>query len=244
MVMQILNSKTVSNTQAKEVYVRPPFSESHVTIIEGDPRQGKTETGVARIRDSFDKDCVRIYCKNNFHIQCEVKSFNRHTRIARIKYNGVIKQFRIPSDYKMHSPMRIFSNTPFYGIPYTFVPSFNHLMLWLKAGVIVNGWLLVDEAQVGMNSRASMTELGRELAKLYHQFGKMQLDVIIVVPMARMVDYLLRTVPNEHIHCNYNESTKKITLSIRKKGVQGEKIVSYYAPEYWGNYDTGRRIVQ
>jgi hypothetical protein len=108
----------------------------------------------------------------------------------------------------------------------------------------VNGWLLVDEAQVGMNARACMTELGIELAKLYHQFGKMQLDVIIVVPMARMVDYLARTVPNEHIHCVYNERTKKISLAIRKKGVNGERIVDYYAPEYWKNFDTGRRIIK
>jgi hypothetical protein len=244
MVMEILNSKVIRNPSTKEVYERPPFSESHVTIIEGDPRQGKTETGVARIRDAYDKDCVRIYCKNILNIKCEIKSYNRHTRVARVKYKGNIKQFRIPPDYKMNSPMNIFSNTPLYGIPYKFVPSFNHLMHWLKTGIVVNGWVLVDEAQVGMNARASMTELGRELAKLYHQFGKMQLDVIIVVPMARMVDYLARTVPNEHIHCTYNEKTKKIMLTIRKKGVQGEKIVEYYAPEYWRNYDTGRRIVQ
>jgi hypothetical protein len=227
-----------------DAYVRPPFSESHVTIVEGDPRQGKTETGVARIRDAYDKDCVRVYCRSILRIACDVKSFNRHTRIAKIKYKGMLRQFRIPESYKMHSPMNIFSNTPLYGIPYRYVPSFRHLMAWLKAGYIVNGWLLVDEAQVGMNARACMTELGIELAKLYHQFGKMQLDVIIVVPMARMVDYLARTVPNEHIHCVYNERTKKISLAIRKKGVNGERIVDYYAPEYWKNFDTGRRIIK
>lgn len=237
----------IAERQAGQVgrkYVRPPFSEAHVTICEGDPRQGKTCTAVARVRDAYDKDSVHVYCEEVLKVKCEVKSYNRHTRVAKIRYNGGLKLLRVPPNYKMHSPMKIFSNTPLYGIPYVFLPTFEHMMEWLKQGIIADGWLIVDEAQVGMNARACMTELGKELAKLYHQFGKMQLDVVIVVPMARQIDYLLRTVPTERIHCTYDARTKKITLLIRKRGVQGEKRVGYYAPEYWPNFDTSWTVAQ
>jgi len=220
-----------------------PFTEARVTIVEGDQGEGKSTTGVARIRDAYDKDCVRVYCEETFKIKCDVKSYDRGKRIARIQYNGTTRLIRIPTSYKMHSQIRIFSNLQLFGIPYVYCPSFNHIMAWLKNGVMVDGWLLIDEAYLGMNARACMSALGRELESQYFQFRKMRLNVIIITPMARLIDWAMRTIPTEHIHCSYNKKTFKITLAIRKRGIKGEKKVSYDARQYWPNFDTNQRII-
>lgn len=241
MVTQVAERTLV---QDREKYIRPPFTEAHVTVIEGENRSGKTNTAVARIVDSYYKDCVRIYCENVLHIKCQIRSFDRRNRIVKIKYKGVLKLLRIPADYKLHSPMRIFCNFHLFGIPHTYCPSFNHILAWLKQGYIVDGWLVVDEAYVGMNARSCMTTLGKELEVIYPQMAKMQLDVIIVTPMARLIDWVMRTIPTEHIHCIYNPKTRKITLTIRKKGIKGERKLDYDATQYWKNFRTNERIVQ
>lgn len=241
MVTEVVK-QALPQVQAK--YVRPPFTETHVSLIEGDEGGGKTCTAVARVRDAYDKDCVRIYCENVLHIKCKVRSYSRRNRIAKIKYNGSLKILRIPQDYRLYSPMRIFCNFHLYGIPYFYIPSFNHILAWLKQNIIIDGWLVVDEAYVGMNARSCMTELGRKLAMQYRQFRKMQLDVIIITPIARQIDFLLRMVPTEHIHCTYNPKTRKITLAIRKKGIKGEQKVDYDATQYWPNFRTNERVIQ
>ncbi len=241
MVVQIAEQKVLLE---EERYVRPPFTEAHVTIIEGDNRSGKTNTAVARIVDSYWKDCVRIYCENVLHVKCDVRSYNRKNRVAKIRHKGGLRLLRIPQNYKLHSPMRIFCNFHLYGIPFTYCPSFIHMLTWLKQGKILDGWLVVDEAYVGMNARASMSTLGKALEEMYPQFAKMQLDVIIVTPMARLIDWVLRTIPTEHIHCEFNPKTRKITLTIRKKGIKGEQKVDYDATQYWPNFKTNERIVQ
>lgn len=230
--------------KTEKTYVRPPFTEAHVTIVEGDNRSGKTNTATARVRDAYDNDCVRVYCDEVLHARCEVVNYNRKSRTAKVRYNGVVKRLRIPKSYKLHSSMKIFCNYKLYGIPHYYLPSFNHMLHWLEQGIIVNGWLVVDEAYVGMNARASMSKLGRALEARYFQFAKMQLDVIIVTPMARLVDWTLRTIPTEHIHCEYNAKTRIITLTIRKKGIKGERKVDYDATQYWKNFRTNERIVQ
>ena len=234
----------VPPTHSVKPYARAPFTEAHVTICEGDQRSGKTNTATARVVDAYYKDCVRVFCDEVLHINCLVKNFDRRNRIAKIRYNGGLRLLRIPTDYKLHSPMRIFCNYHLYGVPFTFAPSFSHILDWLKRGFIINCWLVVDEAYVGMNARASMQALGKALANQYWQLGKMQLDVIIVTPMARLIDWELRTIPTEHIHCTYNPKNHKITLSIRKKGIQGEQKVDYDARQYWKNFRTNERIVQ
>ncbi len=221
---------------------RAPFTEAHVTIVEGEQGGGKSITATARVRDAYDKDCVRVFCQKVMRIKCEVKSYDRKTRIAKIRHNGGRKQLRIPSSYKLHSPMQIFCNYHLFGFPYVYIPSFDHTLAWLKQGIIVDAWLIVDEAYVGMNARESMRALGKELEKQYFQFRKMQLNVIIVTPMARLVDWAMRTIPTERIHCTYNEKSRKVTVTIRKKGIPGEHKFDYDSTPYRANFRTNERI--
>ncbi len=219
-----------------------PFAEAHVCLVEGTQGSGKNTTGVARVVDAYFKDCVRIFCMDVLHVNCEVKFYDSRTRIARIKHQGEMKLLHVPSSYKLHSPMRIFCNFHLYGIPYVFCPSFEYILDGLKSGLIGNGWLMVDEYYIGGNARECMTALGKELNKQSFQFRKMQLNVIIITPMARLIDWTMRMIPTEHILCSYNKNTRKVTLTIRRKGEKGTREVPYDATQYWPYFWTNERI--
>jgi hypothetical protein len=203
---------------------------------------GKSVSAVARIRDRYDNDCVRIFLRDVLKITCEVKSYDRRNRIAKIKYNGNRLLIRIPSDYKLHSPMHIFTNFHLFGIPYVFCQSFETILRWLKDGTISDGILAIDEAYLGINARECMSALGREMEKQSFQYRKMQLEVMIITPMARLIDWTARVIPTERILCSYNEKTREVTLTIKKKGVKGSREVTYDSTPYRANYWTNERI--
>jgi hypothetical protein len=236
----------LANVEIPEFYVpegEEPFSEAHVCIIEGEQRSGKTVTATGKVTDSYYKDCVRIYCETVLKwVKFEVKAYDRKSRVAKVKYEGKTVLFRIPTEYKLKSPMRIFSNIHLFGLPYVYIPSFRHLLYYLKKGIVRDGWLIIDEAHKGMNARAGMSTLGQELEKQGFEFGKMKLDVIIITHMARLIDWALRTIPTEHISCTYDAKRRLVTYEIRKKGERGTRSISYDPSQYWGNYWTNEKV--
>lgn len=221
-----------------------PFSEPHITIVEGDQRSGKSVYAVGKIRDSYDKDCATIYCRNVLKLNCEVIAYYRHERVIKLKHEGVLKALRVPESYKMHSPMRIFSNIHLYGMPYVYIPSFVYMLRGIQSGFISKGWLLSDESVRGMSARGGMTTMGREWVAEYFQFGKSLLDVIIITHFARQIDAFARMIPTQRVHCTYDKNTRRVHFTLRKKGEQGETEHSFYAPEYWGNYRTNEKVNQ
>ncbi|KKL98812.1 hypothetical protein LCGC14_1820610, partial [marine sediment metagenome] len=104
------------------------------------------------------------------------------------------------------------------------------------------GWLLVDEYYIGGNARESMSTLGRELEKQSFQYRKMQLEVVIITPMSRLIDWTARLIPTERISCEYEAKTGRVTLSIRKRGRKGTREVSYDSLPYRRYYWTNERI--
>jgi hypothetical protein len=219
-----------------------PFTEAHVTIVEGDQRGGKTCYAVKTILQSYFKDCVRIFCEKVLEIKVEVLSYSKKTRVAKIKYQGQTKYIKIPEEYKLKSPMRIFSNVHIYGVPYVIIPSFRHMLYWLKTGVLSNGWLLADESHRGMSARNGMSAMGKDFVGEYYQLGKSMLDVIIITHHARMIDYLARLVPTKRIHCSYDKKTFRVNYTVREKGVQGTRELSFDARPWFGNYYSNEKV--
>lgn len=219
-----------------------PFQYAHVTFITGEQGSGKSVSAVARVRDAYDKDCVNNYCREILKIGAVVKWYDRRKRIAKISHNRILKLIRIPESYKLHSSLKIFCNFHLFGMRYTFIPSFQHLARWLEDGTIAEGYLVIDEYYLGGFARESMSVLTRRLAQLSQQFRKRQLEVIIMCQLARMADWTMRMTPTEFISCSYDEKTHKVTLQIRKKGVRGERKVSFDVRLYWGNYWTNELV--
>lgn len=232
---------------------KQPFTEAKTTLITGEQGSGKSVTAVARIIDAYDAKCVELWCEKYLKLKCKCKSYDRDTRIAKIISNGIKKTIRIPDKYDIQAPMRvekyedcplrIFSIIHLYGVVYKFVPSYRHLIAWLKRGIIKDCWMLMDEYQVGGNARESMTSLGRELTKQNQQFRKGQMNVIMITPMDRLASWDARLVAREKITAQgYDKKTGMVTLEIRKKGVPGAKTVRYNSKYYQRFYWTGERI--
>ena len=204
---------------------------------------GKSVTGVARIVDPYYVDAVRIYCIEQLKINCEVKAYYRRNRVAKIKHDGGLRLIQIPSNYKLYSLMKIFTNFHLFGIPHVYFPTFHQVLEGLQSGFINEGKLVVDEYYMGGNAREGMSQLGRALLKQSMQFRKMQLEVIIITPMAKLIDWTARMIPTEWINCtSYNEKTKRVTLEIKKRGQTGSREISYDASPYFPNYWTNERI--
>lgn len=223
-------------------YDDDPFTEAHVTMVNGDQRSGKTTYAVAIVRDAYDKDCVKIFFKKVMKKDVEVLSYDRRYRVAKIIDNGERKLVKIPKEYKMYSPMRIFSRIHLYGIPYVYVPSYRHMLKWLKRGFISNGWLIADEAHKGLSARAGMTREGRQWVGELFEFGKSKLDVMLITHMPRMIEWVARTVPTKRVSCTYNAKTKIITATIKRRGKTGTQDIEIFAPLYWGNYKTNEKV--
>jgi hypothetical protein len=218
------------------------FSHARIAIVNGSMRSGKSVYCVAKIREAYDKDCILIYCRDILKIDCEVKAYYREDRVAKIKHKNVLKYIEIPKSYELKSPMRIFSNIHLYGIPYVYVPTFKHMLVWLKNGFISDGFLLIDEAHVGMSARGTQTLEGRAWVSQIFQLAKSQLEVFLITHEARMIDLLARFAPTKRVFCEYDEKTKRVNYTLKEKGVQGEKKHSFYAPQYWGNYRTSEKV--
>ncbi len=219
-----------------------PFQYAHVTFITGEQGSGKSVTAVARVRDAYDKDCVRVYCHDKLGINCMVKWYNRSSRTAKIEHNDRAKLVHIPVNYKMVSSLKIYCNFHLFGMKYTFIPSFDYLAKWLDDGTIRDGYLIIDEYYLGGFSRESMKALTRKLAQLSQQFRKRMLEVIVMCQLARMADWTMRITPTEHISCNYDVSIHKVMLEIRKRGIKGLRKLSFNPRPYFKNYWTNEIV--
>jgi len=88
----------------------------------------------------------------------------------------------------------------------------------------------------------SSTRLGKALTGKYGQFAKLKLHVIIITQDATILKALLRKMITEWRGTEFNKATREVTVTIRRKGIQGEKVVTYNAARYWKNFDSGEQI--
>ncbi len=143
---------------------------------------------------------------------------------------------RVVDAYKKDPTIRIFCNFNLYGIPYVHA-TLAQIIEWLDAGIIRDGFLLIDEHYIGGNARESMNAFGKVLAKFSMTIRKRHLHVILIYPHERMADWIYRWAVTERILCSYDERNHMITLIVKKRKSR-PKTIRYYAPQYWGYYDT------
>lgn len=226
------------NGESKAIY-----SKARMTFVEGEQGGGKTGFVTALVVDAYFMDSVRIFCRDILKKDVVVKSYNDDNRIAKVIIDGKELLIRIPHQYKLKSPMRIFCNYHLYGIPYVYCPSFGHILKWLKADIITDGWLIIDEAQVGAAARDSMTKLGKELNKQNFQMRKMGLDMVVISPLRNLVERFMRTIATRYIYCTHDDNTGLTTVDIRNKGDEGVTSYSFNSIQYRKFFWTRERIV-
>lgn len=243
-----------------------PFEFVHLHLIKGEQKAGKTATAVARVRDYVYCDCVKEYLKNekgkdavvpnvwenpNTLKGIVVLNYDRYNRIAKLQVNqvvkgqvkSIIKLIRIPKTYKLRSNLKVYSVIHIYNIPCQFAYcTWEQMLLGLKNGIIRDAWIILDQYELVGSARDGQSKVGKFLYKHNNQFAKRHLEVYIIAPSNREVDWTIRQMRNEDIECRRVIGTNYTELSIKKTGTSGVLKTSFDTSEYYRNYDADELI--
>jgi hypothetical protein len=243
---------------------KKPFEFNHIHAIQGEPRSGKNTLTVARVRGYYYRDCVRVYLKERFGIEAIVPSvydelnklsgiivlnYDRYERIAKIVYKGRIRKFKIPDNYNLHSPVRIFANFHLYGMSATYL-TVSKIIQGIHDEIIDGRkgdgevFVLLDQFEtIGGNTMEQQTNAGKYFNQEINQFAKKRLEVYALMPSGRDVGRAMRVNPTEIITCRRIAGTYAIEYEIRRRGIVGSiKLKLPDAREYWGNFDTSEGV--
>lgn len=225
-----------------------PLSHARICLCEGEQGEGKSVTAVARVIGASIRSIVAIRNGENgkeYKAVALSKDDKEWLRAKDIPYffDTVKMQLeddwhigRIPDNYIIVPSIGIFCNFHLYGVEYTYA-TMAQIIEWLDKGLIRDGYLVLDENYITGNARESHAAFSRALTKYSNTFRKRHLNVIMMYPHERMADWIYRWAVREWILCSYDEKTYIVTLTIKKRR-EREKVVSFYAPQYWKYYDT------
>lgn len=152
--------------------------------------------------------------------------------------------------YKADPNVKIFANFHLYGIKAVYRPTFIEIMQLIIDLDIEECTIAIDEAGNEGESRRSMSNATLAFAQYINQMRKRKIDLIVIVQNGRFLDWRIKWVVDTRILCDMNEETNYIKLMIKEVKKDKDKIVSYYAPQYWKYYDTyepphmQRRIIE
>lgn len=140
--------------------------------------------------------------------------------------------------YQADPNTRIMANFHLFGIRYVYRPTIVEIMAFLTEHNIQECIIVVDEAYIEAEARRSMNPMTVLFTWYAQQMRKRKIELYIIVQNGRFVDWRFKWIMTTRVMCKYNEKNHNIQLTIKdiKKGT--EKIVSYYAPQYWKYYDT------
>jgi hypothetical protein len=243
-----------------------PFQFVHLHLIKGEQKSGKTATAVARVRDYVYLDCVKEYLKKEKGLDSTVPSswenpnsikgivilhYDKKRRIAKLQinkrvghsYKSIIKWIPIPKNYKLRSNMKIYSVIHIYNIPCLFAYcTWEQMLYGLKTGRIKDAWIILDQYEIVGSARDGQSRVGKFLYKNNNQWAKRHLEVYIIAPSDREVDWTIRQMRNEDIECRRIIGTDITELDIRKTGSRGVLHTSFDTSEYYNNYDADELI--
>lgn len=226
-----------------------PRAYADVKLILGDQGSGKTCTGVALAKDDFYDQLIGIESPSGEIIKARCLNIEDKIYLEeRGIFPNMFKHVRVfsddgkeskiimlPKDYRVVSPVKIFSNFHLFGLKYSFI-ELGDIVQYLNSDLFTNAWILSDES-VMTSARNSMTAVGKLLAGLGATIRKRDLHFCQMSQYNRMIDWQFRAFATTRILCSYDELTKIITCDITERG-QPKKSVSYWAPEYFKNFDT------
>ncbi len=230
-----------------------PFTEAHVTIVNGDQRGGKSNTLVAFPVGDYFNHLDAIVSPSGERIKAKV--INKDDK-ALLKKCGIYPSFlnyvrvysddekqskliKLPKDYFVLSPVHIFSNFHLYGVKYAYI-GIEDIIQYINTDLFNDAWILSDES-VMTDARNSMDSMGKLIAAFGATVGKRNAKLCIAAQYNEMVERRFRLFATTRITCSYDQDTKYVFLDIKKRG---EPMFSteYYAPQYWRFFNTKELI--
>lgn len=228
----------------KPVVSQNPRTEAAIHLVEGEQGGGKTITVVARLVGAYDKRAGEIFLRRNgVRYNGRVLAFDRDTRVITLLDNGNKRYIRVPKEYNWFSDIKIFCNFHLYGLRFCYMP-FDQMFQHLNDDLLLNSYLVIDQAEIVASGRESMSASGKALYKFGQQIRRLGIEYYLIYTHSRMADWTTKLNWTEHIVCKYDKPSKYVTLTIRKKGDRGKppRELSYYAGQYFRFYKSDERI--
>ncbi len=222
-----------------------PFTFAPIALIVAEQGGGKSTIATARAVDDTFAHVTRVRLESGYEVKASPALNDKGKPI--IGY--VTVHFPDKESFVAEVPegacviadsVRVFANYHLYGIRY--VPcDLATILEYINTGLIVDGWILIDEAYIGGDSRNSMNLLNQIITKFGMQIRKRRLDLIVCYPLDKMADLRFRLIRTERITCHYDEKTQEITAEI-KRGKEKKKTITFWAPLYWPYFNTEERF--
>lgn len=229
------------------------FSLADIRLITGEQGGGKSETLCAYPVDDYFKHLTGILSPNGEIISAKAidKADSELLRQAgvfpnKLRYVHIFsddgeqsKIIKIPQDFMALSPVKIFANFTLYGIQYAPI-WIADIIEYINTEEFNDAWILADES-VMTDARNSMDLIGKNVALFGASIRKRKAHFCLAAQYNEMVERRFRLFATTTILCSYDKTTKYITLNIKKKGEDAFET-DYYAPNYWGFFDTNELI--
>lgn len=235
-----LEEEIISDVEKKQ-----PFTYAPITLIVADQGGGKSTILTARAVDDTFSHATSVKLASGYEMPVTpalnekgkpivglvtVHLPNKQPFVAKVPDNACV----IAKD------IRVFANYHLYGIRsmYTDLAT---ILEYINSDLYLNGWILIDEAYIGANARNSMNLLNQIITQFGMQIRKRRLHLMVSYPLDNMADLIFRKARTEYITPSYNPKTLEVTAEIRKNK-EKKKSVTFYAPTYWGYFDTEERF--
>jgi len=200
--------------------------------------EGKTNSATAIIADEYFAHITKIVSPEGYEFPVEPYKLDRVKLLPLPNASGQkSKIITIPEDFSTISDTRIFCNYHLFGMEYVLCDPIT-MMEHLNSGLVSHGKMIIDEAYITGEARRGMNTLSLIYTWFAQQMRKRDIELYLLVQHGRFIDWRFRYIAKRKILCRYNEKTHMIKLLIQNLGKGTEKLMSFYAPQYWKFFDT------
>lgn len=215
------------------------MAKANVTLVEAQMGEGKTNTATAILVDDYFAHIKAIVSPEGHTFP--VMPYKLDTvKLLPLPGEGDEQEpkiITIPRNYSTISSTKLFANYHLYGIKYVLSDPMT-MLEYLNTGVISSGKMIIDEAYITGEARRGMNSLSLLYTWFGQQMRKRDIELYLLVQHGRFIDWRFRYIAKQKILCRYNEKTFKIKLLVQNLSKGTEKVLSYYAPQYWRFFDT------
>lgn len=214
------------------------MAKANVTMIEAQMGEGKTNTATAVVIDEYFAHIKAIVSPEGYEFPVLPYKLDQ---IKLLPLSGAPEQepkiITIPSGYTTISDTKIFANYHLFGVKYVYCDAMM-MLEYLNTGMLSHGKMIIDEAYISGEARRGMTTLTLIYTWFAQQMRKRDIELYLLVQHGRFIDWRFRYIAKRKILCRYNEKTQMVKLLIQNLSKGTERLMSYYAPQYWKYFDT------
>lgn len=213
------------------------MAKANVTLVEAQMGEGKTNTATAIIVDEYFANIKAIRSPEGFEFPAKPHSLEAVELLPLPGEPNESTIVKIPDNYVPVSDTEIYANYHLYGLEYILCDHVT-MLEYLNTGVISKGIMVIDEGYMAGDARRGMNSLSLMYTWFAQQMRKRNIELYLLVQHGRFIDWRFRYIAKKKILCRYNENNHTIRLLIQDLHKGREKLVKYYAPQYWKYFDT------